>query len=143
MVSEMANRSVASAPGTDRASSAETDGTSQGDEDWNPETNKRRSRSLAKLRHDLRGPINHIIGYSEMLEEEAQDRDKTGFIPGLQKVRTTGVQLLALVDEYLGAGEVGFDRARLSQMRQKTRTPLDAIIGYSEVMEEEAKDQSQ
>ena len=29
---------------------------------------------LARIRHDLRTPINHIIGYSEILQEDAEGR---------------------------------------------------------------------
>ncbi len=30
---------------------------------------------VRQLRHELRTPINHIIGYSEMLEEVAADEE--------------------------------------------------------------------
>ena len=43
--------------------------------------------NLANLRHELRGPINHIIGYSEMLEEEVRDLGKEDFIPDLQRIQ--------------------------------------------------------
>jgi signal transduction histidine kinase len=39
--------------------------------------------ALAHLRHEVRTPLNHIIGYSEMLQEEAQDRgQKINFLQG-------------------------------------------------------------
>ena len=135
MTSETANRSVASYGGTEAAR--------QGDVDRKPEFGQGESELLASLRHDLRGPINHIIGYSEMLEEEARDRGKIEFIPDLRKIQTAGKQLLALTHEYLDAGRVRFDQVRLSQMRLKIHPPLNAIIGYSEVLEEEAKGQGQ
>ena len=28
---------------------------------------------LSKIRHDLRTPVGHVIGYSEMIEEELED----------------------------------------------------------------------
>ena len=37
----------------------------------------RKSDPLAKLRHDLRTPINQILGYSELLQEEAEEKGET------------------------------------------------------------------
>ncbi len=51
------------------------------------------------LIHDLRTPLNQIIGYSEMLIEQAQDDGLPGFVPDLQKVHTAGQQLLALIND--------------------------------------------
>ena len=31
---------------------------------------------LSKIRHDLRTPVGHVIGYSEMIEEELEDAGK-------------------------------------------------------------------
>jgi signal transduction histidine kinase len=51
------------------------------------------------LIHDLRTPLNQIIGYSEMLMEQAQEAGQDDFVPDLQKVRAAGRQLLALVND--------------------------------------------
>ena len=56
---------------------------------------------LANLRHELRTPINGIIGYSEMLLEDADTKGYEECIPDLQKVLTGGRELLALVNEIL------------------------------------------
>jgi signal transduction histidine kinase len=42
--------------------------------------------SLANVRHTLRTPLNHIIGYSEMLLEEASERGLEAFTADLQKI---------------------------------------------------------
>ena len=51
---------------------------------------------LAHLRHDLRTPINHILGYSELLEEDLTDQ---GFSGGedLKKIQHAARQLLDLI----------------------------------------------
>ena len=38
--------------------------------------------------------MNAIIGYSEMLQEEAEDRGQKTLIPDLQKINTAGQHLL-------------------------------------------------
>ncbi len=58
--------------------------------------------SVALLRHDLRNPIGQIIGYTEMLIEDARaGSEATGLIGDLEKVRMAGKNLLTLVDERL------------------------------------------
>ena len=51
-----------------------------------------------QLLHDLRTPLNQIIGYSEMLAEQAQDTGQTAFVADLHKVQSAGQQLLSLLD---------------------------------------------
>lgn len=55
---------------------------------------------LAALRHDLRTPIGHIIGYAEMLIEETEESGLASS-PDLEKIRVAGQRLLTLVDERL------------------------------------------
>ena len=52
-----------------------------------------REDSLSTLRHELHTPMNHIIGYSEMLIDEAQDLDRPVFLPDLQRIHAAGKRL--------------------------------------------------
>ena len=58
---------------------------------------------LSQLRHDLRTPVNHIIGYSELLGEELADRGVDG-LDDLAKIRTAAGTLLELISTRLGEG---------------------------------------
>ena len=51
------------------------------------------------LLHDLRTPLNQIIGYAEMLEEQAQEEGRDDFVADLHKVRAAGRQLLGLIND--------------------------------------------
>ena len=51
------------------------------------------------LIHDLRTPLNQIIGYSEMLIEQAQEQGQDDFVPDLQKTHAAGKQLLSLIND--------------------------------------------
>ena len=54
-----------------------------------------------ELIHDLRTPLTQIIGYSEMLMEQAHEAGHDGYLPDLRKVTAAGYRLLALIEERL------------------------------------------
>ncbi len=62
---------------------------------------------LANLRHDLRTPLNQIIGYSEMLLEEAGEKGASAGGDDLGKILAAARTLLALVNESLVASNFG------------------------------------
>lgn len=51
------------------------------------------------LLHDLRTPLGHILGYSELLIEQMQESGNEEFIPYLEKIRTAGQQLLRMMTD--------------------------------------------
>lgn len=55
-------------------------------------------QATSHLRHELRTPINHIIGYSELLLEEADDSALQPFTGDLQKIHTAGKTLLGMLN---------------------------------------------
>jgi DNA-binding response OmpR family regulator len=57
--------------------------------------------SLANIRHTLRTPLNHIIGYSEMLLEEADERGLETSLDDIRKIHAAGKRLLACISELL------------------------------------------
>jgi len=60
---------------------------------------------LAKLRHELRTPINAIIGYGEMILDEADDHSHPDLFPDLEGVIAQGRTLLALLNRALYASD--------------------------------------
>ena len=63
--------------------------------------------NLSHLRHDLRTPINQIIGYSELLIEEAADAGhEDDYGPDLQKIRGAAKTLLNLINDSLDLSKV-------------------------------------
>ncbi|MDQ6742122.1 MAG: response regulator [Candidatus Dormibacteraeota bacterium] len=70
------------------------------------EASRAKSVFLANMSHELRTPMNAIIGYSEMLEEEAQERDEQEFVSDLQKILSAGHHLLTLINSILDLSKI-------------------------------------
>ncbi len=68
--------------------------------------NQAKSTFLANMSHELRTPLNAIIGYSEMLQEEAQDIGQAEFVPDLQKINSAGKHLLSLINDVLDLSKI-------------------------------------
>ncbi|MFN2384681.1 MAG: MASE2 domain-containing protein [Thermoanaerobaculia bacterium] len=75
--------------------------------------NQYKSAFLANMSHELRTPLNAIIGYSEMLEEDAQSSGHTALVPDLQKIRAAGRQLLGLINDVLDLSKIEAGKMRL------------------------------
>jgi signal transduction histidine kinase len=95
------------------------------------------------LKHQLRTPINHIIGYSEMLQEEAEDRGEESCIFNLQQIRAAGQHLLALVNDNLNSLTIESGQAAMSRLRQQLRKPVNQIISNSETLQKHAESQDE
>ena len=96
---------------------------------------------LASMRHELRTPINHILGYGEMLQEEAEDHGRKGLISDLQRILDAGQQLLTLVNDNLDVTKIETGKISMSRLRHELRTPLNTIVGCSEMLQEEVEDE--
>ena len=59
-----------------------------------------KSEFLAKMSHELKNPLNSIIGYSEILIENLADSEDQKY-KDLQTIRGAGHRLLELIDDLL------------------------------------------
>jgi PAS domain S-box-containing protein len=68
--------------------------------------NQAKSSFLANMSHELRTPLNAILGYSEMLQEEAEDKGQEDFLPDLAKIHAAGTHLLELINAVLDISKI-------------------------------------
>ncbi len=103
------------------------------------EANQAKSQFLANMSHELRTPLNAIIGYSEMLQEEAEEEGVDAFVPDLGKIHSAGRHLLALINDILDLSKIEagktelfletFDLEELVRRVESTVAPLVAQNG--------------
>lgn len=74
---------------------------------------REKSRFLANMSHELRTPLNAIIGYSEMLYEDAEDRDDRDQAADLNRIRTAGRHLLSLINDVLDLSKIEAGKTQL------------------------------
>ena len=102
------------------------------------------SAFLGKARHNLKNPVNAILGYSEMLIEDCEDEGLDHLVPDLQKLNTAGEQILDSIENIFNDSALVENEKSISsiaeEMELALRTPLNTIIGYSELLLEDTDD---
>jgi PAS domain S-box-containing protein len=86
-----------------------------------------KSQFLANMSHELRTPLNAIIGYSEILEEDANDAGMGDFVADLRKIRASGRHLLGLINDVLDLSKIEAGKMELFIEEFDIRPTLAAI----------------
>jgi adenylate cyclase len=95
--------------------------------------------ALKRLRHDLRTPLNQIIGYSEMLIETSGEGRSATLREDLQRLHAAATQILALLNEGLAQWKVEAGQVDLISLRRSLLGPLNSVLGYRDLCEETAR----
>ena len=95
----------------------------------------------SNLKHDLRTPLNHIIGYCEMLLEESTSDARPQLIADLERIHLAGRRLLVVINDLFDPIKSAAYKANPALIHHEIRTPLNQIIGYAEMLQEEAGEQ--
>lgn len=99
---------------------------------------------LSHLRHDLRTPVNAIIGYGEMLVEDATQPGLGEFAATMQQVPLLGKTLLSLINEILDAGKLdrlGNDlnlETLANSMRREVGEPARKVVVHCDNLLQQA-----
>lgn len=87
-----------------------------------------KSKFLANMSHELRTPLNAIIGYSELLQEESGDLGYAELIPDLEKIRTAGKHLLALISDILDISKIEAGKMPLDIEGFNVQAMIDEVV---------------
>jgi signal transduction histidine kinase len=77
------------------------------------DANSAKSKFLTNMSNELKTPINAIIGYSEILQEEALDRKDTVSADDLRKIIGSAKHLLSLIEEILDLSKIEAGKTQL------------------------------
>ena len=77
------------------------------------EANQAKSTFLFNMSHDIRTPMNAIIGFTEIAQKHLDDRERVE--DSLKKVRTSGEHLLSLINDVLDMSRVESGRVKLEE----------------------------
>jgi signal transduction histidine kinase len=70
------------------------------------EANIAKSQFMANMSHELRTPLSAIMGYSEILQEEAEALGDQDITADLQKIYFAGEHLLSLINDILDISKI-------------------------------------
>ncbi|MCB9076822.1 MAG: GAF domain-containing protein [Anaerolineaceae bacterium] len=87
-----------------------------------------KSAFLANMSHELRTPLNAIIGYSEMLQEEAEDMGQEEIVPDLKKIQTASNHLLTLINDILDLSKIEAGRMELDLETFDVMNLVESVI---------------
>lgn len=85
--------------------------------------------ALATLRHDLRTPVNHIMGYAEMLLEDLDAAGRAESRRGIEETLGAARDVLTLINDTLGPSRADVEEAALRVLYDSLREPQQRIIG--------------
>jgi signal transduction histidine kinase len=94
--------------------------------------NQAKSAFLASMSHELRTPLNAIIGYSEMLQEEAEDSGQVDLIPDLRKITEAGHHLLSMLNEVLDLSKIEAGKIELHLENFEVADMVQEVIAIAE-----------
>lgn len=95
------------------------------------EANQAKSKFLFNMSHDIRTPMNAIIGFTDLLQKNLDDREKC--LDYIQKIRGSGKFLLSLINNVLEMARIESGKATLDLSINNTD---DFVEGFRAVFEE-------
>ena len=80
------------------------------------------------MSHQLRTPLNAVIGYSEMLLEDAEVNGQEAEIADLRRINTAGKHLLSLVTDVLDMSKIEAEKMELLILPFDVSSFIDDVV---------------
>ncbi len=96
--------------------------------------NRAKSEFLANMSHEVRTPLNAIIGYAELLQEDAASTDAETRVRDLERIRTSGKHLLALISDVLDMSKIEAGRVDVHAEEFDPRVLIEQVVEASQAL---------
>lgn len=86
------------------------------------------AETLKKLKHELRTPVNHILGYSDLLLEGAEDAQDSATADLARNIHASGQMLARLLEKNLLSTTGEIDDGQMEVLRESVRPGVKQIL---------------
>src|SRR5437867_13454696 len=86
------------------------------------------SSRLGRARHDLRNPLSEILGFSEILQEEAAERGLHQMTPGFAAIHQSAARIFAEVNHWLNPDTIRMTPESFRELEQTIQSLSQRII---------------
>ncbi len=90
------------------------------------------------VRHDLRTPVNSIIGYPELIEEECGPSVPESFRKGLRQVGKLGHRMLELTNTVFGEAPSPLRELPCAALQAECVAPADEALALTQTLIQQA-----
>ncbi|MDB5509156.1 MAG: domain S-box protein [Hyphomicrobiales bacterium] len=103
------------------------------------QANRAKSQFIANMSHELRTPLSAVIGYSEMLQEELEDRNETELLEDMRKIESNARHLLGLINDVLDLSKIEAEKMevypetfQVGEMVRDVAATVEALVTKKE-----------
>ena len=98
------------------------------------------SSRLGRARHDLRNPLSEILGFSEILQEEAAERGLEQMVPGFAAIHQSAARIFAEVNHWLNPDTIQLTPESFHELERTVQSLSQRIIATAESLSEKCDD---
>ncbi|WP_304542751.1 transporter substrate-binding domain-containing protein [Sulfurimonas microaerophilic] len=93
-----------------------------------------KSTFLSNMSHEIRTPMNSILGFTELLDEQIEDKKLKSFI---KTIRTSGKTLLVLINDILDLSKIESGKMEIVKKKTDLHQVLEESIGLFKLQAEQ------
>ncbi len=92
--------------------------------------NEAKSRFLSNISHEIRTPINAVLGFDEMILRESNDQNVIGYANDIQ---SSGRTLLALINDILDFSKIEAGKMQIIPVEYELGSMINDVVNMAEI----------